>query len=327
MMEAMLRSFVLHLATPAFAAPMTQLQTRLETLVRTAPGKVGVAVLDLDSGARSEVRGREPAPMASVFKLPTAIAVLRRAQERGLPLSTIVHARWEDRAPPWSPLAPRIPEAGLDVTLDALLEAMISESDNTAADVLLRWIGGPAEVTSAIDRLGLRGIRVDRSERDLAHALWGLPAPAHPEPLEALLAQLRALPDSRRLEAIRLFSSDPRDQASPEALVNMLAALDAGRLLDPVHTHRLLELMRAGRFGLRSLRAGLPADVVLAHKTGTASALGWSVAVNDVGIARGGGRRMAIAVLVTDAHAPVERCEDVIADVARAVWEPIGPDR
>ena len=323
----MLRVFALLFAAPAFAAPMTQLQTRLETLVRTAPGKVGVAVLNLDSGARAEVRGGEPAPMASVFKLPTAIAVLRRTQERNLPLSTIIHARPEDRAPPWSPLAPRIPDAGLDLTLDALLEAMISDSDNTAADVLLRWIGGPAEVTSIIEHLGLRGIRVDRSELELAHALWGVPAPAHPEPLEALLAQLKTLPDARRLEAMRRFSSDPRDQASPEALVNLLAALDARRLLDPAHTHRLLELMRAGRFGLRSLRAGLPADIVLAHKTGTASGLGWSVAVNDVGIASGGGRRMAIAVLVTDAHAPVERCENVIADVARAVWEPIGPDR
>src|SRR5262249_45900395 len=161
---------------PAFAAPMTQLQTRLDALVRTAPGRVGVAVLDLESGDRAEGRGRDPAPMASVFKVPTAIAVLRRTQARSVPLSTVAHVRSEDRAPAWSPLAQRVPGAGLDLTLDALLEAMIADSDNTAVDVLLRWMGGPAEVTAAIHRLGLRGIRVDRSERELAYALWGVAA-------------------------------------------------------------------------------------------------------------------------------------------------------
>jgi hypothetical protein len=46
--------------------------------------------------------------------------------------------------------------------------------------------------------------------------------------------------------------------------------------------------------------------------------------VNDLGIASGGGHRVAVAVLITDASAPVERCEDVIAEVARRVWARLG---
>ena len=87
----------------------------------------------------------------------------------------------------------------------------------------------------------------------------------------------------------------------------------------------LLEILRATRTGPARLRAGLPGDVVLAHKTGTGPSLGgFSVAVNDVGLASRTGRRIAIAVLLTDADAPVERCEAVIAEVGRAVWSEPG---
>jgi beta-lactamase class A len=205
---------------------------------------------------------------------------------------------------------------------------MVADSDNTAADVLLRWMGGPQEVRRVLGRLGVRGIRVDRSERTLAYALWGVEAPERPEPLDALLARLGRVPRERQLEAMKRFSTDPRDQATPSALVELLAALEAGRLLDPNHTARLLEILRATRTGSGRLRAGLPDDVVLAHKTGLWPSLGgFSVAVNDIGIVSGNGRRMAIAVLLTDADASVERCEAVIAEVARTVWSEWGTSK
>ncbi|HEY1416818.1 MAG TPA: serine hydrolase, partial [Myxococcaceae bacterium] len=69
------------LAAPAAAAPAPSLQEQLESIAGRVPGKLGVAVLDLDHGTRGAVRGGMPAPMASVFKLPLAVAVLRRAQE------------------------------------------------------------------------------------------------------------------------------------------------------------------------------------------------------------------------------------------------------
>jgi len=321
----MIRAFTLLLAAPAFAAPADTLQQRLDAISQRVPGRLGVAVLDLDSGVRATVRGELPAPMASVFKLPVAVAVLRRTQEQALPLSTSVHVGWDERSPGWSPLAERVPRQGVDLSLDALLESMVADSDNTAVDVLLRWMGGPAEVMATLRRLGVQGIRVDRSERTLAYALGGAEAPPKPEPLDALLARLGRVPQAQYLKSLKHFSSDPRDQASPAALVELLAALDAGRLLDSSHTARLLEMMRATRTGPRRLRAGLPADVVLAHKTGLWPSLGgFSVAVNDIGIASKDRRRIAIVALMTDADAPVERCEDVIAEVARAVWSELG---
>ena len=120
------------------------------------------------------------------------------------------------------------------------------------------------------------------------------------------------------------FSADPRDQATPAALVDLLAALEAGRLLDPGHTARLREMLRATRTGPAQLRAGLPANLVLAHKTGQIASGGFTAALNDVGIVSGNGRRIAIAVFLTDVDAPLERCQAITADVARVVWSELG---
>jgi len=263
--------------------------------------------------------------MASVFKLPLAVAVLRRAQEQSIALTQLVHVRWEDRNPGWSPLAGRVPRDGLDLSLGALLEATVSESDNTAADVLLRWMGGPPEVMRILRRLGVQGIRIDRSERALALDLWGLSPTEASEPLETVLARMERVPEERRLEATRRFTADPRDQASPVALIDLLAALQAGRLLDAGHTAKLLELLRATRTGPNQLRAGLPPEAVLAHKTGQISGVGGtSLVLNDVGIATLNGRRLAIAVLLTDVDAPLDRCQAIIAEVGKTIWNELG---
>jgi len=284
-------------AAPALASPAAPLQKRLEAIAQQVPGKLGIAVLDLDRGTRTAVHGDVPAPMASVFKLPLAVAVLRTTQEQGIPLTVPVHVAWEERNPGWSPLAER---------------------------VLLRWMKGPEAVMRVLRRLKADGLRIDRSERALAEALWGLPPPEKPEPLEGLLARMERVPKERHLESMKRFSSDPRDQASPVALVDLLSALEAGKLLDPAHTSRLLQWMRESPTGAAQLRAGLPADVVLAHKTGQVSSLGFTVALNDVGIATGNGRRLAIAVVLTDVEAPLERCQAVIAEVGRTVWNELG---
>ncbi len=321
----MIPAFTLFLAAPALAAPAPSLQKKLESIARGVPGTLGVAVLDLDRGTREAIRGDEPAPMASVFKLPLAVAVLRRTQEQGIALSTPVQVRWEERDPGWSPLAERVPPGGLLLSLEALLVSMVSESDNTAADVLLRWMDGPPEVTRILGRLGVGGIRIARSERELAYDLWGLQPTRAPESLEALLARMERAPKEQRLEALKRFSKDPRDRATPSALVDLLSALQAGRLLDPGHTAKLLELLRATRTGADQLRAGLPPEVVLAHKTGQISGVGGTVLVlNDVGIATGNGRRLAIAVLLTDVDAPLDRCQAIIAEVGRTVWSELG---
>jgi beta-lactamase class A len=118
---------------------------------------------------------------------------------------------------------------------------------------------------------------------------------------------------------------DPRDRATPSALIDLLSALQAGQLLDSEHTAQLLDLLRATRTGAEQLRAGLPREVTLAHKTGQIGGVGGTVLVlNDVGIASGNGRRIAIAVLLTDVAAPLERCQAIIAEVARTVWAELG---
>ena len=73
----------------------------------------------------------------------------------------------------------------------------------------------------------------------------------------------------------------------------------------------------------KRIRGLLPAGTVVAHKTGTSGYdNGTAEATNDVGlITLPDGRRLALAVLVTDAHADETAVEHAIAAIARACYE------
>ena len=70
---------------------LSPLEATFNRITRSARGRVGVALIHLESGATAEVRGDERFPMASVVKLPIAIEVLKRVAERTL---TLDHQVW-----------------------------------------------------------------------------------------------------------------------------------------------------------------------------------------------------------------------------------------
>jgi beta-lactamase class A len=109
------------------------LSDRLAELARAAPGTLGVRVLHVESGAGAAVNGGEWFPMMSVYKLPIAIHVLRRAERGGLDLERPLTLTTADRRPGTSPLARTIEEKGAQtLSIRSLLSAILRVSDNTA---------------------------------------------------------------------------------------------------------------------------------------------------------------------------------------------------
>src|SRR5215211_3543682 len=84
---------VLGMASSAAAQKpdLSALDATFKRIAGSARGRVGVALLHLESGATAEIRGDERFPMASVVKLPIAIEVLKQVAERKL---TLDHAVW-----------------------------------------------------------------------------------------------------------------------------------------------------------------------------------------------------------------------------------------
>ena len=291
-----------------------------------APGVLGVGLMNLESGETYLFNGERRFPMQSIFKLPLGAAVLSEADAGRLTLDEGFVLDADELSAGHSPIAAVWP-ARKDYSARELLEAAVVGSDNTAADVLMKRIGGPGALTAWLDSKHLTGLRIDRYERELQPESVGMDSfrPAWRDP--AVYAEVRAkVPPAARMAAMRAYLADPRDTATPRGLLEFLQKLDRRDLLTATSTERLMGLMRRNPGGANRLKAGFPRDCVFAHRTGASGVdQGLSLAHNDVGVFTLADRRSyAIAAFLTGSTQDEAQRDGIFARVARAAVLAIG---
>jgi beta-lactamase class A len=328
--------FVPLLLVTAFAPPPTAkdvgLEQRLATIAAAVPGRCAIVVKHLRTGDVARVHANARVPLMSVAKLPIALVALHGVDEGRWSLATRANLRGFDMNPT-GVLADRHPHGGVALPVRELIDLMLTESDNSASDVVLRLVGGTHAVNRWLSSRSLGDVRVDRTELQLGNDWYGLAQlPPRAEWNTPRMRALRqAVPASVRDSAARAFAADPRDQATPEALVRLLERLWRGELLSPAMTDTAKAMLARCATGAGRLPAELPRGTRVARKTGTGGTRhGVTTAVNDVGVIRMPvtGDEVAIAVLIGDVRWPIARAEDLIARAARAVvdvWDRRGP--
>ena len=297
------------------------LEAKFDRIIQGSRGQVGVSLIHVESGSTLAIRGDQRFPMASVYKLPIALELLTQVSQGTLAMNREVTLGPSDiRA--CCILSRRHPLGGVTITAGELLELMIVDSDNTASDAVLKLVGGPAVVERRMRALGFNAINVNRYEGDINFEMTGVLHPP-PQPEWTLELQYRLIsevtPEALR-EARARYTSDPRDSSTPDEMVRLLGRLQLGNLLPPQYTDLLLDLMVRAKTGPRRLKALLPPDTIVAHKTGTTD-----VVINDVGLitlpadsAIGG--HLALAVFVTNGrHAGA--MQQTIAQLSGAAFE------
>jgi beta-lactamase class A len=300
---------------------LSPLDATFKRIAGSSRGRVGAALIHLESGATLDVRGDERFPMASVVKLPIAIEVLKQVAERKLTLDRDVWLGPNDIRPCCT-LERKHPRGGVSRTVRELLELAIIESDNTAADALLRLVGGADLVETRLRAMRFPHINVDRSEGQLLLDMAGVTnAPPPDEWTIELQRQLVADVDKESLNAGRArYLSDDRDTATPSEIVRLLGRLQLGDLLPRSETDLLLALMAETRTGSRRLKGRLPAETMVAHKTGTTA-----VVINDAGIitlppdSKIGGH-IALAIFIANGSS-IRAMERSIAQLSAAAFE------
>ena len=253
---------------------------------------IGVAAIHLESGERVSVRGNERFPMGSVYKFPIALTLLRRVDVGAISLQRTITIEPKDFAPGWSPLRDGANGEPITLTVGELARHMVANSDNTASDALLRLVGGSFAVSTRMAELGFGGIRVDRSETQMA-------------------ADLRK-PNGRENYAI-----DVRDTTTPEDMAALLFAFWRGRDGLSVEKHEmLLRWMIETKTGPKRIVSAVPAGSVVAHKTGTMPGT-----VNDVGIVTSpdGENHYVIAIFTKASKQEGDEAEEDIAAITRAI--------
>jgi beta-lactamase class A len=248
-------------------------------------GRLGVAVLDTLTQARAAHRADERFPMCSTFKLLAAAAVLARVDAGKERLDRRIRFEARDVVV-YSPIT-KERAGGEGMSLAELCEAAMIVSDNTAGNLLLATLGGPAGLTAYARSLGDAVTRLDRIEPDLGEAVAG----------------------------------DPRDTTSPLAMLTNLHTLVLGNALTASSREQLTRWLRGNKTGDTRLRAGLPSGWGVGDKTGT----GERGTTNDVGIIWPLERApVLVSIYLTGTSAGGEQRNATLAAVGRAVASALG---
>lgn len=216
---------------PSHAAT-TSWEQEISRLEQNQGVRLGICTLPAGEKQPLAYRGEERFPMCSTFKVLLVGAILNReARERGLLSRRIFYSA--QALVSYSPITEANQASGM--TVDNLCAAALQYSDNTAANLLLKEIGGPAGLTAYARSLGDTTFRLDRWEPELNSALPG----------------------------------DARDTTTPLAMTTTLHRLLLGPALPPAQREQLTQWMEGNTTGANKIRAGVPANWRVADKTGS----------------------------------------------------------
>ncbi len=218
------------LSFQALAYPTTL--DKVREAERTLNARVGFVEMEASSGRILErYRADERFPLMSTFKVLVCAAVLSRVDAGDEKLDRRIKYNASDIVD-YSPETQKHLQDGM--TLGELCDAAITLSDNTAGNLLLSAVGGPAGLTAFLRKTGDRVTRLDRWETELNQALPG----------------------------------DPRDTTTPEDMASTLRLLLTGETLSPASRQQLQTWMENDKVGGPLLRSALPDGWYIADKTG-----------------------------------------------------------
>lgn len=207
-------------------------------------GRLGVAVLDTQTGKSFGHRQHERFAMCSTFKLILAAAILRRVEQGTEHLDRMVPYSQADLLEYAPVTRAHVSDGAMNVS--ALCDAAVTLSDNTAANLLLASIGGPTGWTGYLRTLGDTVSRLDRNEPSLNTATPG----------------------------------DPRDTTTPAAMLADMNKVLLGNVLKRASRNQLIAWMRDCKTAAQKIPAGLPVNWSSGNKTGS----GQHGSTNDIAI-------------------------------------------
>lgn len=271
------------------------LRIKINQIAQDAKGIVCISIENPESGDTLSFNGTYHCPMQSVFKFPIALAILNMVDKRTISLEDKIHLTKEDLSDTttMSPMRDKYFKRDTSLTIKELITFMVSESDNIACDILLKKAGGPKQVEDFIHSLGVTGIAIAASEKEMHY--------------------------NTKLQ----YNS----WCEPKEMTHLLKLFYTWKCVSKLSTYFLYKIMEGTETGAKRIKGLLPEGTIVAHKTGTAftEANGLTPATNDAGIIKlPNGKYLVVTVFVTDSKADFDTREAVIARVAKAAYDEMG---
>jgi beta-lactamase class A len=234
--------FTAALLAQARSVPAASLETTLGRIIAESGAEVGVAYRTLDGRTEVFINADTTFHAASTMKVPVMIELFRQAHagtlalDDPLPILNEFHsivdgsqyALAEDDAADKDVVA----ALGRTLTLRQLCEAMITVSSNFAANLLIGKLG-IENIRRTVNALGADAMRV-----------------------------LRGVEDQKA------FDKGLNNTTTARALLALFERLAEGRAVDTASDAEMVRILGRQKASPNAIMAGVPAGIVVAHKTG-----------------------------------------------------------
>lgn len=229
-------------------------------------------------------------PLMSIFKFHIALAVLKKMEKEGIPLTAVVTLGPSDiDTKTWSPMYKKYKSKKITLSYGDLINYMVSQSDNNACNWLINFVGGIQNVNDFIKNLGIDRIQLIETEKSMEQDI----------------------------------GKTYNNWSTPLSVAQLLRKVYTEKVLSDEHFAFLEKAMLASASGKDKFRAGLPKEVEVGHKTGMSyrTPEGIRMCDADVGVIyMPGGEKCYLAVLVKDSKESDAANAKIMADIAKKVY-------
>lgn len=265
------------------------LGTQLRKAIEGKAATVGVAVI-FNGSELVTVNDMYRYPMMSTFKFHQALSVVDYINRKEETLATEILVKQSDlKTEMYSPMRDANRKGNFYITIGDLLKYSLIDSDNYACDILFEHIGGPKTTDKYIRGLGIEDFSITQTEREMHEStdnVW-------------------------------------LNWTKPSAAVLLLETFLQNPMFDKSQKLFLERAMADANTGKDKLKAGLPNDVLLGHKTGSSdrNEYGIKVADNDMGfVVLPNGQYYTIAVFVMNSQESDKTNARLIANISKIVY-------
>ncbi len=271
------------------AGKAEDLGAQLRKVIEGKAATVGVAVI-FNGSELVTVNDMYRYPMMSTYKFHQALSVVDYINREKETLATEILVKQSDmKTEMYSPMHDANRKGNFYITIGDLLKYSLIDSDNHACDILFDYIGGPKTTDKYVRSLGITDFSITQTERDMHEStdnVW-------------------------------------LNWTKPSAAALLLETFLQNPMFDKNQKFFLERAMADASTGKDKLKAGLPDDVLLGHKTGSSdrNEYGIKVADNDMGfVVLPNGQYYTIAVFVMNSQETDKTNARLIADISKVVY-------
>lgn len=264
------------------------LNIKLNWLILNKNAEVGIAIIK--NQKEWIIGSNNSLPMLSVFKYFVALKVLDKLEKEKISLNKeiIINRNMID-TDLYSPMLDKYTTFPFRINIANLLKYMISESDNNACDILIDYVNGTKEIQNYIHSVGFVNVEISETEFEM----------------------------NKEIEKQYLNKAHPID------VIKVMKFVRDGNILSDDSREFLDEIMINTVTGNNKLKAGLPKNVILGHKTGSSSrkVTGIKIADNDAGyVLLSNKETYYIVVMIKDSKMSDEENSELISDISKITY-------